>query len=492
MQNLQVKDRKVQRVGTAVPDTRPVPLVVDLDGTLVMGNLLVEAILALIKRTPQLVFLLPLWLLRGRAALKQEVAQRVDFDIATILLNQPFLEHLKLEKARGRPLVVITGGPEKWANIIAAALGLFDEVLVIDDVRDPGRRETLALLGERFGPGGFDYAGATAADAPIWQAARRATLVNASPRLVRWAAGHLAVEYVLPREAARVATYLRALRVHQWLKNLLLFVPLVTALRFTDVGAIIQLSIGFFAFSLCASSVYLLNDILDVHDDRRHPRKRKRPFAAGELSLADGAILIPVLLAGAVLLATFLPPAFGAVLAIYYATTLAYSFKLKQLEVVDILALALLYTTRVFAGGSAADITLTFWLLAFAVFVFLSLALAKRCAELVMLSKRGGEAASGRGYRVADLPLLYGMGTGAGYVAALVLGLYINSAQIEHGYANPEFLWILVPLLVYWITRVWLKTYRGEMHDDPLVFAARDSATPALAAACGAALGLAI
>ncbi|HZD25772.1 MAG TPA: UbiA family prenyltransferase [Alphaproteobacteria bacterium] len=459
---------------TTLPARDPVPLVVDLDGTLILGDLLLESIIVLLKRSLHYALFLPLWILGGRAALKARLARSMEPDLSTVLVNHPFVEHLKKEKARGRRLFLATGTHESWARKIADSFGLFDGVLASSGDANRTGRAKLSLLRERFGATGFDYAGNAAVDYPIWQAARRATVVNAPPRVARWVARHARVEHVFPRQGAGPRTYLRAFRVHQWLKNLLLFAPLIAALHFTDLAAIGAICIGFVSFSLAASSVYILNDIVDIHDDRRHPRKCKRPFASGELPLPQGLVLIPLLLTAAAALAFFLPWKFGAVLAAYYAMTLAYSFKLKQIESVDVLVLAMLYTTRVFAGGMAAGIPLSFWLLSFAIFIFLSLALAKRYAELAMLRERGEKAASGRGYRVADLPLLHSMGTGSGYVAAFVLGLYLNTGQIEFAYSNPRVLWALVPLVIYWITRIWLKTYRGEMHDDPVVFAARD------------------
>lgn len=470
----------------------PVPLVVDLDGTLILGDLLVESVITLLKRSFHYIFILPIWLLSGRASLKAKVASKIQPDLSTVAFNWPFIEHLKKERARGRRLILATGSHESWARKVAETLGLFDDVLASDARCNRTGHEKLALLREHFRTTGFDYAGNGTTDYPIWQAARRATVVNATPRVARWAGEHATLDRVFPRKEAGLGTYLRALRVHQWLKNLLLFAPLIAALQFTDTLAIIHLCIGFLAFSFCASSVYVLNDIVDVHDDRRHPRKRNRPFAAGELSLTQGLAMIPALLGTAVVLASLLPWEFNAVLGIYYATTLAYTFKLKQLEVMDVLILALLYTTRIIAGGAAAGIPLSFWLLAFAAFTFLSLALAKRCAELVMLRERGKKTAGGRGYQVADLPLLYSMGTGSGYVAALILGLYLNSSQLESAYTNPPFLWVLVPSFLYWITRMWLKTYRGEMHDDPIVFAARDTTSLILAIIFGIAILLAV
>lgn len=475
-----------------VPSQSSVPLVVDLDGTLIRSNLLLESLVALLKKSVRSVFLLPLWLSRGRAALKTEVARRTEFDLSTIPFNEPFLEFLRREKKAGRTLVLATGASRKLAVEVADNLGLFDEVLATTHNRNLTSHSKLEALQERYGETGFDYAGNESADYPIWQAARHAIVVNAVPRVARWARQHARVEREFPSHGARPISYVQALRVHQWAKNLLLFTPLVAALRLTDAAALLQLGIGFLAFSLCASSVYILNDIVDVQDDRQHPRKCHRPFASGELSQLQGIVMIPALLGASVLLALLLPLQFLAVLGIYYATTLAYTFKLKQVEVLDVVALALLYTTRVFAGGAAADIHISFWLLAFSTFLFLSLAFAKRCAELAVVRDRGMEVARGRGYRVTDLPILFAMGIGAAYVATFVFGLYLNSPQVGANYQYPAFLWAFVPILLYWTTRVWLKTFRSEMHDDPVVFAARDPVSIGIAAAGGGVLVLAV
>lgn len=473
--------------------TRPsTPLVVDLDGTLIRSNLMIESLIALLKKSFRWAVYFPLWLFRGKAEFKMELARRAELDVSAIPFNEPFLEYLRNEKRRGRRLVLATGTCRKLATKVADQLGLFDEVIASTNGRNLTSYTKLGALEERYRETGFDYAGNARADYPIWRAARRAIVVNATPGVTRWARRNARVAQEFPRESAGLGTYLRALRVHQWAKNLLLFAPLVAALRFTDAAALIQLGIGFLAFSLCASSVYVLNDIVDVQDDRQHPSKRFRPFASGELSHEQGMALIPMLLSVAVVLALFLPLQFIAVLGVYYATTLAYTFKLKQVEVVDVVALALLYTTRVFAGGAAAGIHISFWLLAFSTFIFLSLAFAKRCAELTVMRDHGKDRTRGRGYRVTDLPILFTMGIGAAYVATFVFGLYLNSPQVGANYEHPAFLWAFVPILLYWTTRVWLKTYRSEMHDDPVVFAARDPASVGMAGVGGGVLVLAI
>lgn len=457
-----------------------VPLVVDLDDTLLRSDLLHESTLALLKRAPLLVFLLPLWLARGRARLKREIARRVDLDTTAMPFNQEFLDHLRAQRADGRTLVLATASDEKYAHQIADELGLFDEVLASDGAVNLCGKEKLAALRSRF-PQGFDYAGNGRDDLPLWRAARMATVVGGSDRIERTVTDDCTAERVFSREPASLRDYLRALRIHQWLKNLLVFVPLVTALQFTDLAALAQLAITFVSFSLCASSVYVLNDLVDLEDDRQHPRKCQRPFACGSLSIARGCVLVGGLLIASIGVALLLPLAFLGALLGYYAITLAYSFGLKHAEILDILTLAMLYTMRIVAGGAAASIALSFWLLAFSLFLFLSLALAKRCAELAVMRERGQTVAPGRGYRVTDLPLLHSLGAGAGYIAILVLALYLTSDTVQRSYTSPALLWALCPLLLYWITRTWLKTFRGEMHDDPVVFAARDGSSRVVA-----------
>lgn len=474
------------------PAASRVPLVVDLDGTLIRSNLLLESVIALMKQSLLTVFLLPLWLLRGKAVLKAEVTRRVALDLSVLPLNTPLLEHLRRKKARGHRLVLATGTHETLARRIADQVGLFDDVLATDGRRNLTGTNKLAALRHRYGATGFDYAGNAAADRPIWRAARQATVVDAPSRLVSWAKRNANVTHVFPRQRPPLWLYVRALRLHQWLKNILLLAPLVAALRFTDVAALTDLLIGFFAFGFCASSVYLVNDIIDLEDDRLHPNKRHRPFASGALPVVHGLVLIPLLLAASAALCVFLPGQFAAVLAVYYAATLAYTFGLKRLEAIDIVTLALLYTTRIFAGAAAAQVPVSVWLLTFSIFLFLSLAIAKRYAELTLMRKNGKQASAARGYRFADLPILRSMGVGAGYVAAVVLAVYVDTPQVGAAYAHPYLLWVFVPVLVLWLTRVWIKTGRAEMHDDPLVFAARDRVSLAFAVLCGAVLWLAL
>jgi 4-hydroxybenzoate polyprenyltransferase len=274
--------------------------------------------------------------------------------------------------------------------------------------------------------------------------------------------------------ARRLRAGLRALRLHQWAKNLLVFVPLVAAHRLGDGSLFVDAVLAFLAFGLCASSAYVLNDLVDIKADRRHPRKRLRPFASGVLPPGAGVVLVPALLAASIAIALALPGRFLLVLAGYYALTLAYSFALKRIVLVDAVALAALYAARILAGAQAVQLPLSNWLLLFAVFLFFSLALVKRYAELDALRKEGRLDAAGRDYQVADLPILHSLGTASAAACVLVLALYLNSPAVLALYREPNALWLLCVLLLYWLSRVWLKGHRGEMHDDPVVFALKD------------------
>jgi len=348
-------------------------------------------------------------------------------------------------------------------------------------------------LVERFGRGGFDYCGNERRDLAIWRCARGAIVVNAAPALERQlGAGPITVLHIFPRTGKQVRAAIRALRPHQWAKNVLVLVPLFAAHRTGDLEALVDALAGLVAFCLCASSVYVLNDMLDLEADRAHTRKSKRPFAAGDLSLATGLALVPALLGAAALIAAFLPEKFQVWLGAYYVLTAAYSFGLKRMLLVDAVALAGLYTLRIIAGAGAATVALSFWLLLFSVFLFLSLAFVKRYAELDALRRQQRLQAIGRGYHVEDLAVLQSFGTASGYMSVLVLALYINSADILPLYHRPKIIWTLCVVMLFWISRVWMTAHRGKMHDDPVVYALRDRVSLMLGLVAAVTIALAI
>jgi 4-hydroxybenzoate polyprenyltransferase/phosphoserine phosphatase len=455
-------------------DEGDAPLCIDLDGTLVKTDLLVEALLGLVRTHPLKTLLIPIWLMRGKAYLKGRVAELVELDVTTMPYDERVMGLVKARREAGYRAVLATASHERYARQVAQHLGIFDEVLATTtEVNLSGANKRRALV-DRYGDKCFDYAGNDRKDVEVWRAARHAIVVNASPKVER-AARHVAhVEHVISGPQGGFAAYAKALRLHQWLKNLLIFVPMFMAHLVSDVPLVALTTVAFFAFGLTASSVYVLNDLVDLEADRIHATKRKRPFAAGVIQLSRGVVLAPSLLLAAGLLCLLLPPMFAAVLALYYATTLAYSLVLKRLIMLDVVTLAGLYTVRIVAGSAVMGVPPSYWLLAFSVFLFLSLALVKRCSELMELRKRQREAAKGRAYRVADLPIILSLGSASAYVAVLVAALYINSPDVLKLYGRPALLWLVCVALLAWTSRLWILVHRGEIHEDPVIFAMRD------------------
>lgn len=463
----------------SAPVASSLPLAVDLDGTLLATDMLHESAVGLLRTAPLTASRIPFWLARGKAALKAELAARFDLDPALLPLNDSFVTWLREERARGRRLILATASDAHIAQAIAAHLGLFDEVLSSDGTTNLGGAAKAEALVGRFGRGGFAYAGNAAADLPVWRVAGAAILVSALPGLAGKVADLCPVECEFPAQAAGLMRHVSMLRLHQWLKNLLVFMPLGAAHKFAEAHRWPPLLLGFLAFCLCASSVYLLNDMLDLESDRRHPRKRGRALASGAVSIRSAALCFPLLLCGGLGLGMSAGPDFLAWLCGYFAITCAYSLYLKRVALLDCLALALLYTLRVVAGGAAAAVPLSHWLLAFSVFMFLSLAFVKRYADLQNQPPEADGRLHGRGYGAADAPLVLALGAASGFASALVLSLYLNSEAVVRLYRTPQCIWASVPVLLYWICHMWLTAHRGEMHDDPLVFAVKDG--PSLA-----------
>lgn len=454
------------------------PLVVDLDGTLIKSDLLHETANQFLTRNPLRFYKLAQWLLAGKCALKTRLAETSDLDPAVLPYNELLVEWLRDQKAQGRKLVLATASHQGLANNLAAYLDLFDVVVGSDaniNLRSEVKRDWLI---EQYGENGYDYIGNEHADLKVWQAANRAHAVNPSPSLKTKLALLQNFDRTFDSDrTSLVHSLIKALRPHQWVKNLLVFVPLLTAQKYTDFSSIAQTLISFMVFSMTASSVYILNDLVDVQDDRHHPRKRLRPFASGNLPLGLGWLVWPGLILLAFSLSIWqLSDRFTGVLLVYLLLTIAYSFRLKKSVMVDVLALAALYTLRIIAGAAAILVPLSFWLLAFSMFLFLSLAFVKRYSELKMVNlKNKPGSLRGRGYTPGDLEVVSTMGVASGYMSVLVLALYVQSSDIEKLYRTPQLVWLACPLMLYWISRNWLVAHRGEMHDDPIVYALRDS-----------------
>ncbi len=447
------------------------PLVVDLDGTLIHTDLLVESALLACRQRLGTLFALPGWLSQGKAVLKRELASRAEVEIASLPFNAPFLAWLREQHAAGRTLVLATASDMHYARQVQDHLGCFDSVLASENGHNLSAENKRAALVARYGEGGYDYAGNASDDLAVWRSARQAIVVNAAAGLQ--AQIGIPVSEVFPAAGRRLQAWGKALRLHQWLKNVLLFLPLLAAHRF-EPAAWLPAVLGFFAFGLCASSVYLLNDLLDLTADRHHPRKRLRPFASGRLPALHGALVAPCLLVLALGMAFALSPPFAMVLLGYYTLTLAYSFQLKRIAMLDVMTLAGLYTVRIVAGAALTGITPSFWLLSFALFFFLCLAFLKRYTELVGLRERKGHKAKGRGYAADDASLIATQGSAAGYIAVLVLAFYINSQEVWALYHEPRWLWGICVLLLYWLNRSWWLAHRGQLHDDPVIYAVMD------------------
>jgi 4-hydroxybenzoate polyprenyltransferase/phosphoserine phosphatase len=449
------------------------PVYVDLDGTLIASDLLWESLFELLRRDPLVAARLPAWLARGKANLKQQIADRVDLDVATLPYREEVLAYLRRCRDEGRPIVLATASDARLARAIAAHLGLFDHVIATEGgVNRKGAAKLEAIRAHR-GPGAFDYIGDSTADLPLWAAARRAVVARPSRRLVDAVRRSGKEAEIVAGPSRGLKPWLKAMRPHQWAKNVLIFVPLLMAHVATQPAYLAPALAAFGAFCLAASAVYVLNDLLDLRSDRRHPHKRARPFASGQLGIPQGLALMVTLLAGAVALGLLLPWKFGALLLAYMVLTTAYSVVLKRKLMVDVLCLAGLYTLRILAGGAATAIPISPWLMAFSMFFFLSLAFAKRYTELDATELAEGRI-SGRGYLAADIELVRSVGPTSGYLAALVLCLYINSPDVRGLYQRPWMLWLVAPLLLYWITRLWFLAQRQELPHDPVLFAIRD------------------
>ena len=449
-------------------------LAVDLDGTLTLTDTLYESVLALLREHPLYFFFMLIWLLRGKAVFKAMLAERVQLNVAALPYNNDLIDWLKEERAGGRRLILCTAANQKIAHAVAQHLSIFDSVMASDQITNLKGQVKRAALDSHFGPQGYDYAGDSEQDLFVWAGARQAVLVNATFQLQQRASKVADIKRVFSKTEPQILSWLRAVRLHQWLKNLLLFVPLAAAHQMGNLQSWQTLGLAFLAFGFCASAVYIVNDLMDLESDRLHPRKRHRPFASAALTIPSGLLVASALFLVALSIGLFVGGTFFLWLAAYLTLTFAYSMWLKRLILVDCLVLAGLYTLRVAAGAAAVAITLSFWLLTFSVFIFLSLAFVKRFAELKAQEAIGKDCAHGRGYKVVDATLIQIMGVSVGYLAVLVLALYLQSETVTTLYQMPELIWLAVPLILFWISWVWLKAHRGEMHDDPIVFAMQD------------------
>ena len=485
-------------VGTAI--------CVDLDGTLVKSDTLVDSVLAMVRQHPQALVQIPGWLGQGKAKFKRHIAEHVTLDVEHLPWNRPLLEWLRVQHGRGRAIYLATASDRILADRVAEFLGIFAGVLATDGTVNLAGGNKLAAFREQFGER-FCYIGNAKPDAKLLVACESPMVANPdralSTRLK--AAGTIPVARFDDR-ATPLKAWLKAIRLHQWAKNTLIFVPMLLGHQLR-LGAIAGGVFAFLSFGLCASATYIVNDLLDIEADRKHPRKRRRPFAAGDLSAISGVGAVVVLMALAVTIAALLLPLIHAIdpgytlrlphaflgwLALYTASTLVYSFYLKRKLLLDVFTLSGLYTLRILAGSAATNVPVSTWLAGFSVFFFLSLAFVKRFAELELTRERGGLETSGRGYGVRDLEEVRSLGTGASYAAVLILTLYIRDSTTMTLYKHAYLLWLVIPVLLLWLSQVWMLASRGQMHDDPVVWAITDKRSLALGVVMAAVVWLAL
>jgi len=447
---------------------------VDLDGTLLKTDTLWETTIANLKAHPWKGLLLPVWLAGGRARLKQRLAEGVTLDCETLPYTPELLDYLRKAHSDGRELVLVSGCDHSVGEQIARHLGLFSDVITSDGRTNLTGRHKAQILNERYGSRGFDYAGNERADFPVWKAARTRLVANAPAQVTRRLAEERKELVQFSPQTSRLPALIRALRCHQWSKNVLVFLPLIAGHAYFNAKAVAGALLLFVAWCMVASGIYVSNDLLDLEADRRHPTKRLRPFASGDLPLWAGVALAPVLLTAGLMLSAAISPMCATALTFYAGFAVAYSFHLKKRPLVDVFVLAFLFTIRVVAGGVASGYPVTLWLLAFASFLFLGLAFLKRCSELVRIQALGRRHLGSRGYGVVDLAVLQMFGVASAFIAIMVLGLYLNSAVAETHYRLPGALWAVGPALLLWLCRLWLATARGEMDDDPIVYSMRD------------------
>lgn len=468
------------------------PLVVDVDGTLLRGDLLAESALAFLRSNPFGIFLLLAWLLQGKATLKRRLAERVELDLDGIPVNGELVVLIEREHARGREIHIATASDALVAAKLARRFGFVDGLIASDGVTNlKGAAKARALV-ERF-PGGFAYAGDAPADLAVWRAASETVVVAASPKTLAAAKRIREPLAVIERPKTGLRVLAKALRVHQWAKNALVAVPMVLGGKAFDPSAWSMVALGMLLLGILASSTYLLNDLWDIEDDRRHWTKKNRPFASGKLPIVFGLVAAPLGILVALAGALAIGPSTFVAFAAYLSLTLAYSVRIKRIMVLDAFTLASLFTLRLVVGITIAGVVASPWLLVFSMFLFASLSVAKRHTEVLRVIQAGKEYASGRGYLATDGPVLVALGVSCGVSAVLVMVLYLIDEAFRAGfYTTPAALWVFPAALFVWLGRIWTISGRGELNDDPVVFAIKDKASLLLGAAMGAAFVVAV
>ena len=463
--------------GKKINSERNVPLIVDLDGTLINTDLLHEGFLIFLKKNIFNLFRCLIWLINGKSNLKKNLSEHVKIPYELLPVNKNLVEFMKAESAKGRKIILATASYRSQAFEISNLIPVFNEIIATDDAINLKGEKKRKLLVEKFGEKNFDYVGNSNSDLKIFASCRYSYLVNPSGSLTKktMKISELKKSWHVTKTSGY--TIVKAIRAYQWIKNLLIFIPLITSHTFQSITPFLNGLMAFLSFSFIASAGYILNDLMDLNADRAHPEKCRRPLASGELSITSGVVLGILLICSSLIIASTQNSHFIGILLLYFFSSIVYSFFLKRMALYDVFMLALLYSIRIFAGGIVIDVPISFWLIAFSTFIFLSLALVKRYSELMQMNDQTSLESRGRQYSITDTNLLEIMGIVSGYMSIIVLSLYINSKEVTLLYTNPKLLWALSVLFLFWISRIWLKAIRGEMTDDPILFAIKDKSS---------------
>lgn len=456
----------------ATPDSQHIPLFVDMDGTLVKTDIAQELLLQSVKKWSHIKRLVML-ALSGRSYIKRFLGENNDFSASLLPYNQEVLDYLQQEKRKGRKIILATASDSLIARKVADHLNIFDKVIASDPGNNLKGKNKLEAILQASHNGEFEYLGDSSADYPVWKEATLSGFVNPPAPASEIEKDKSKISLEINNKPSSMKALLKAMRLHQWAKNLLIFVPLLFSHSYTDMQLSLLALGTFFVFSFCASGIYIINDLLDIEDDRTHATKNKRPFAAGSLSPIKG-VFASICLVGLPLLfcANFLGTNVTLVVALYIILTNIYSFYLKHFSTIDVITLTCLYTIRIIAGGVVIAATLSPWLLNFSLFFFLSLAYMKRYIELSNNKRRGKK--SGRNYDVEEMDIILITGVVNGGLAILTLSMYLNSEFVTTSYLSPQALWLICPLLMFWIYRAWMWAKREKIDDDPVVFALKD------------------
>jgi len=452
-------------------------LCVDLDGTLVRSDTLHENILLLLRTSPRSLVSALATLSHGRAAFKRAVSSRVALRPDLLPYNEKLVAYLAEQAAQGRRILLVTAADRLVADGVAEHLGIFEGVLASDGSTNLKADAKVSQIRRYLNGEHFEYAGDSRSDIPVWKAAAAAILVNPTSSIrqaLRNSGVPITMEFC---DGGKFWAFIRAMRIYQWSKNLLIFAPLFLSHTILEAAKLAITAEAFVAFSAAASAIYVINDLLDLDSDRQHVRKRHRPIAAGTLSIMEATALAILLLVISLVISLRMPPHAGILLVLYLVSSFAYSIFVKTQVFLDVITLAGLYTVRLLFGGVVASIVISAWTLAFSIFFFTSLATCKRLSELRGDGVKNKGPLPGRAYSQTDLLSLTALATSSGYVAVLILALYLNSPEVVVLYGHPRVLWFLVPVLMYWISRTIMMANRGAMHDDPIVFAFGDRAS---------------